>query len=194
MSQVHTAFYTQAHRIEGELVVTERLSEKLNDPLTDFIELREARITSLLHDAGGPGVVWPVATIPKSTILLATLDMQEHESRQTRIDKVQSKKGSEVGAIVGSIEVYGTGEQVRTFAHVDSVARDVASLVAPHRLGQRGGAERVGHRAQHGDDAEDAVAHPAAGLALGSLHGAVPFARTEKPRPVSGAGRAGSTG
>lgn len=34
-----------------------------------------------------------------------------------------------------SIEVYGTGDQVRTFAHVDSVARDVASLVAPHRLG-----------------------------------------------------------
>ena len=109
MSQVTTAFYTQAHRIEGELLVTERLSEKLNDPLTDFIELRDARITSLLHDAGGPGVMWPVATIPKSTILLATLDMTEHESRQTRIDKVQSKTGSEVGAIVGSIEVYGTG-------------------------------------------------------------------------------------
>ncbi|MGZ0179043.1 MAG: hypothetical protein ACKVIQ_19420 [Acidimicrobiales bacterium] len=109
MSQVTTAFYTEAHRIEGELVVTERLSEKLNDPLTDFIELRGARITSLLHDVDGPGVVWPVATIPKSTILVATLDMQEHESRETRIDKVQSKKGSEVGVIVGSIEVYGTG-------------------------------------------------------------------------------------
>lgn len=108
MSQVTTAFYTEAHRIEGVLVVTERLSEKLNDPLTDYIELRDVRITSL-HDAGGPGVVWPVATIPKATILIATLDMQEHESRQTRIDKVQSKKGSEIGAIVGSIEVYGTG-------------------------------------------------------------------------------------
>jgi len=109
MSQVTTAFYTQAHRIEGVLLVTERLSEKLNDPLTDYIELSNARITSLLHDAGGPGVVWPIATIPKATILVATLDMQEHESRQTRIDKVQSKKGSEIGAIVGSIEVYGTG-------------------------------------------------------------------------------------
>lgn len=109
MSQVTTAFYTQAHRIEGELFVNERLSEKLNDPLTDFIELRDARITSLLHDDKAPGVVWPVATIPKATILIATLDMREHESRQTRIDKVQSKKGSEVAAIVGSIEVYGTG-------------------------------------------------------------------------------------
>lgn len=28
-----------------------------------------------------------------------------------------------------AIEVYGTGEQVRTFAHVDAVARDVAALV-----------------------------------------------------------------
>ena len=90
-------------------MVTERLSEKLNDPLTDFIELRSARITSLLQDASGPAVTWPVATIPKSTILIATLDMQEHESRQTRIDKVQTKTGSEVGAIVGTIEVYGTG-------------------------------------------------------------------------------------
>lgn len=109
MSEVTTAFYTQSHRIEGELMVSERLSEKLNDPLTDYIELRSARITSLLREAGAPAVTWPVATIPKATILLATLDMQEHESRQTRIDKVQAKKGSEVGAIVGSLEVYGTG-------------------------------------------------------------------------------------
>lgn len=29
------------------------------------------------------------------------------------------------------LEVYGTGEQVRTFAHVDAVAGDVAALVAP---------------------------------------------------------------
>lgn len=109
MSQVNTAFYTEAHRIEGELLVTERLSDKLNDPLTDFIELRKARIVSLTQNSDGAGVVWPVATIPKSTILLATLDVQKHESRQTRVDKVQSKKGSQVGAIVGSIEVYGTG-------------------------------------------------------------------------------------
>jgi len=109
MSQVTTAFYTQAHRIEGQLLVTERLSEKLNDPLTDFIELRDARISSVLRGADSPAVTWPVATIPKTTILLATLDMMEHESRQTRIDKVQSKRGSEVGAIVGMIEVYGTG-------------------------------------------------------------------------------------
>jgi len=109
MSQVTTAFYTQAHRIEGQLMVTERLSEKLNDPLTDFIELRSCRISSLLQPADAPAVTWPVATIPKSTILVATLDMQEHESRQTRIDKVQTKRGSQVGAIAGTIEVYGTG-------------------------------------------------------------------------------------
>jgi hypothetical protein len=108
MSQVTTSFYTQAHRIVGDLLVTERLSDKLNDPLTDFIELRDARISSLMQATTDSGVNWPVATIPKSTILLATLDLEGHESRQTRIDKVQSKKGSEVGAIVGSIEVYGT--------------------------------------------------------------------------------------
>ncbi len=109
MSQVHTAFYTLAHRIEGQLVITERLSEKLNDPLTDYIELRDVRIRSLMHEPSAPAVNWPVATIPKSTILVATLDMPEHESRQTRIDKVQTKQGSEVGAIVSTIEVYGTG-------------------------------------------------------------------------------------
>lgn len=109
MPQVITAFYTEAHRIEGELVLSERLSEKLNDPMTDYLELRNARITSLMHDSGSPAMKWPVATIPKKTILLATLDAEEHESRQTRIDKVQTMQGSEVGAIVGSIEVYGTG-------------------------------------------------------------------------------------
>lgn len=109
MSQVTTVFYTQSHRIEGELLVTERLSEKLNDPLTDYIEMRTARISSLFHDDEAGAVQWPVATIPKSSILLATLDQVEHESRRTRIDKVQSKKGSQVGAIVGTIEVYGTG-------------------------------------------------------------------------------------
>ena len=109
MSQVTTVFYTQGHRIEGELTVTERLSEKLNNPLTDFIELRNVKITGLLRSEEAPAINWPVATIPKPAILLATLDMVEHESRQTRIDKVQSKRGSQVGAIVGSIEVYGTG-------------------------------------------------------------------------------------
>jgi len=109
MSRVTTAFFTQAHRIAGQLTVTERLSEKLNDPLTDFIELTDVRISSLLKSDNAPSVIWPMAAIPKKVILLATLDMQEHESRQTRIDKVQAKKGSEVGAVVGTIEVYGTG-------------------------------------------------------------------------------------
>jgi len=127
MSQVTTAFYTQSHRIEGALNVSERLSEKLNDPLTDFIELRDARITGLNMPVGSPAVSWPIATIPKHTILLATLDMQEHESRQTRIDKVQSKKGSQVGAIVGTIEVYGTGHLQFT----GSAARVLNSQLQP---------------------------------------------------------------
>lgn len=148
MSQVTTAFYTLAHRIEGELLVTERLSEKLNDPLTDFIELRDARITSLLR-TDAPAVTWPVATIPKTTILLATLDMVEHESRQTRIDKVQSKKGSEVGAIVGTIEVYGTGHLQFTGAATRVLTTQLqpffpvtnATILLSHR---EDGANRIG--------------------------------------------------
>jgi len=127
MSQVTTAFYTQAHRIEGELVVTERLSEKLNDPLTDYIELGNARIKSLTHRAEAPAVTWKVATIPKRTIILATLDMQEHESRQSRIDKVQAKKGSELGAICGAVEVYGTGH----LRYTGAASRVLASQLQP---------------------------------------------------------------
>jgi hypothetical protein len=127
MSQVTTTFYTQSHRLEGDLVVTERLSEKLNDPLTDFIELRDARISSLARSSAAAAVSWPVATIPKSAILLATLDMQQHESRQTRIDKVQSKQGSQVGAIVGTIEVYGTGH----LRFSGSAARVMSSQLQP---------------------------------------------------------------
>lgn len=109
MSQVTAVFYTQAHRIEGDLRVVERLSEKLNDPLTDFIEIRSARVVNLLQDDADQGIMWPVVTIPKAAILLATLDMQNHESGQTRIDKLRPKTDSQVGVIVGSIEVYGTG-------------------------------------------------------------------------------------
>lgn len=127
MSQVTTTFYTQSHRIEGDLSVSERLSEKLNDPLTDFIELRDARISSLAQLSSASAVSWPVATIPKSAILMATLDMEEHESRQTRIDKVQSKQGSQVGAIVGTIEVYGTGH----LRFTGSAARVMTSQLQP---------------------------------------------------------------
>ena len=127
MSQVTTTFYTNSHRIQGELRVTERLSEKLNNPLTDFIELSEARISSLAHSSQAAAVSWPLATIPKSAILMATLDMEEHESRQTRIDKVQSKTGSQVGAIVGTIEVYGTGH----LRFTGSAARVMSSQLQP---------------------------------------------------------------
>lgn len=148
MSQVTTAFYTQAHRIEGELMVTERLSDKLNDPLTDFIELRDVRITSLLSSEASPAVQWPVATIPKSTILLATLDMQEHESRVTRIDKVQTKKGSQIGAIVGTIEVYGTGHLQFSGAPTRVLTTQLQSFFpvtdATILLSQREGDNRVG--------------------------------------------------
>ncbi|MEE2939534.1 MAG: hypothetical protein VX460_04035, partial [Planctomycetota bacterium] len=36
------------------------------------------------------------------------------------------------------LEVYGSGAQVRTFAHVDAVARDIAALVAPEVLAPSG--------------------------------------------------------
>lgn len=148
MSQVTTTFYTQSHRIVGDLSVTERLSEKLNDPLTDFIDLRDARISSLGNATGAAAVSWPVATIPKSAILLATLDMEEHESRQTRIDKVQSKQGSQVGAIVGTIEVYGTGH----LRFTGSASRVMTSQLQPFfpvtnavlQLSQREEDNRVG--------------------------------------------------
>lgn len=115
MSSVSVVFYTVAHRIDGQLLVRERLSERLNDPLTDFLELTGVSITSLTHENAAP-VRWAVATIPKQSILVATLDNPEGENRQSRIDKVQVKRGSQVGAIVGSIEVYGTGHIVFTGA------------------------------------------------------------------------------
>lgn len=54
------------------------------------------------------------------------------------------------------LEVYGSGAQVRTFAHVDAVARDIAALVAPETLapscagilGEASGALNVGGTAR----------------------------------------------
>ena len=54
------------------------------------------------------------------------------------------------------LEVYGSGAQVRTFAHVDAVARDIAALVAPRTLapsrartlGEASGALNVGGTAR----------------------------------------------
>lgn len=86
----------------------ERLSEALNDPLTDYVDLVDARISSL-GNAQMSEVVWPTATIPKKTVLVATLDIDAHESSTTRIDKAKRKSGGQVGAIVDTIEIYGTG-------------------------------------------------------------------------------------
>jgi hypothetical protein len=108
VSSVSAVFYTSAHRIEGLISLRERLSEALNDPLTDYIDIADARISSLGNSAKSE-VIWPKATIPKKTVLVATLDLTGHESSNTRIDKAKPKSGSQVGAIVDSIEVYGTG-------------------------------------------------------------------------------------
>lgn len=112
MSSVPVVFYTNAHRIAGTVTLRERLSEALNDPLTDYLEVAEATISSL-RAPESTEVQWPTATIPKKTLLVATLDLSEHESMATRIDKGQRKKvGSEVGAIVDSVEIYGTAHLI----------------------------------------------------------------------------------
>lgn len=105
--------YTSSHRIEGQVHLRERLSEALNDPLTDYLELTDAKISSL-NDPGRSEVIWPNATIPKKTILIASLDLneEEHESAATRFDKSKRKKGSDIGAIVDSIEIYGTAHLI----------------------------------------------------------------------------------
>jgi len=104
-------FYTAAHRIEGQVDLRERLSEALNDPLTAFVEMADAKISSLSNREASE-VAWPLATIPKETVLVATLDLGEHESLQTRMDKGTRKSGSQVGAIVDSIEIYGTAHLI----------------------------------------------------------------------------------
>lgn len=108
MSSVSAVFYTSAYRIQGVVNLRERLSEALNDPLTDYIDITDARISSLGNDTDSQ-VIWPTATIPKNTVLVATLDMENHESSTTRIDKAKTKTGGQVGAIVDSVEIYGTG-------------------------------------------------------------------------------------
>lgn len=138
---------THAHHIEGGLLIAERLSEKLNDPNTDFIELHDARITSLLQDVDSAGSMWPIATIPKASILLATLDTQDHESPETRLYKFESKKKSYFGAIVGPFEVYGTGHlqfvDTPTRVLTDQLQSYFPVTNATILLGQRQGDNRV---------------------------------------------------
>jgi hypothetical protein len=59
--------------------------------------------------------------------VVATLDVEQHESNQTRLDKTESKEGDEVGAAVGSIEVYGTGYIQFTGA----LTRSLTTLLKP---------------------------------------------------------------
>ena len=94
-------------------MLRERLSEALNDSLTAYIELRDAKISSLVN-RNASEVTWPTAVIPKETVLIATLDLGEqgHESATTRLDKGTQKEGSQVGAIVDSLEVYGTAHLI----------------------------------------------------------------------------------
>lgn len=108
MSLASVVFYTDAHRITGVINLRERLSEALNDPLTDFLELNDVRISKLV-DPERRSVQWPSTAIPKNQIILATLDTNQHESSNTRVDKLTQKAGNQIGCVVGTIELYGTG-------------------------------------------------------------------------------------
>lgn len=108
MSLVAVALYTDAHRITGQLFLRERLSDAFNDPLDTHLELNSVRVVKLV-DPARQEVEWPSTVIPKAEVLVATLDMDKHESRTTRVDKVTQKAGTRLGCIVGTIEVYGTG-------------------------------------------------------------------------------------
>lgn len=108
MSLVNAVFYTDAHRIMGRLNLRERLSEALNDPLTDYLELIDVRISKLV-DPSRREVQWPNTVVPKAEIIIATLDTETHESRSSRVDKARAKEGQQLGCVVGTIELYGTG-------------------------------------------------------------------------------------
>ncbi|MEM7096081.1 MAG: hypothetical protein AAF567_23955 [Actinomycetota bacterium] len=108
MSLVRVVLYTEAHRISGAISLRERLNEALNDRLTDYLELNDVRISKLV-DPTRAEVAWPTTVIPKNEIKVATLDTVTHESETSRIDKVTRKKGTELGCIIGTIELYGTG-------------------------------------------------------------------------------------
>ena len=108
MSLASVVFYTDAHRITGTIHLRERLSEALNDPLTDYLELQDVRISKLV-DPDLTQVQWPATVIPKNDIVIATLDTEQHESAQTRRDKVTQKADTKLGCLVGTIELYGTG-------------------------------------------------------------------------------------
>ena len=108
MSLASVVFYTEAHRITGNVFLRERLNEALNDPLTDYLELNDVRISKLV-DPTRAEVQWPATVIPKNQIMIATLDSHQHESQSTRVDKVTRKEGQQLGCIVGTIEIYGTG-------------------------------------------------------------------------------------
>ncbi len=119
MSLASVVFYTEAHRITGTVFLRERLSEALNDPLTDYLELNDVRVSKLV-DPSHASVAWPTTVIPKNEIVIATLDSDRHESEATRVDKVTRKEGQQIGCILGSIELYGTGH-----IRFTSSARDV---------------------------------------------------------------------
>lgn len=119
MSLASVVFYTEAHRIKGNVFLRERLNEALNDPLTDYLELNDVRVSKLV-DPTHAEVDWPTTVIPKNEIIIATLDSDRHESESTRVDKVTRKEGQQVGCIAGSIEVYGTGH-----VRFTSTAREV---------------------------------------------------------------------
>lgn len=119
MSLASVVFYTDAHRITGLINLRERLSEALNDPLTDYLELNDVRISKLV-DPERRSVQWPSTVIPKNEIIIATLDIDHHESEKTRVDKLTQKADNQIGCVVGTIELYGTGHITNV-----STARDV---------------------------------------------------------------------
>lgn len=103
-----TVLYTDAHRITGTLMLRERLSEALNDPLTDYLELQDVRVSKLV-DPDHRQISWPTTVVPKNEIVIATLDDDRGENKASRIDKMTKKDDTKLGCVVGAIELYGTG-------------------------------------------------------------------------------------
>ena len=115
------ALYVARHRVEGRIATSGyRLLDVLNDPMSEYLEVYDAGVTTAAGELGDPLLQ---AAVAKSEISLAVILTEEHEAEDRRRFTAVDKKRYPALPIADGFEIRGT-------AHLDGAAEPAVALAS----------------------------------------------------------------
>ena len=98
--------YVGRHKVEGRIATGGyRLLDVLNDPMSEYLEVYDARVTTGTGELGDPLLQ---AAVAKSEISLAVILAEEHEAEERRRFTAIDKKRYLALLIADGLEIRGT--------------------------------------------------------------------------------------